>query len=810
MRHGSFGSDLNSTRVMDLTTRTRFEALAIGTVAASLILWLSISFWLDAWHQRVDAYQLQRAHELDSALLAVAHDVALERETVLSQYARSTSFHGLAAKAQLDELRHRIEHGLDDVLASVDAILDETVFVDRLRHSTVAIRASIDSIEATRLQLAGEHESITSSMNPIAGDSPVSQNPVPPLRRAIGRSSHLIERIGALQDLLIIVPRDHLPSISDLHQLQTDLQDFTEQAALTYSLTEALSSPLLVSKQAAIRHLARMRSSALRELGAASNLLAQRTLEDRLDASVLVELDALVSTPQAALSVAATTRQLHSHAITLTRQIGEQIAEASALVAAHAYRRLAIDTLLIIACFWIVLTSLRIIGNINRQAWHDRLTGLPNRLRFEQMLSTAIQRSRQRNELLGVIVFDIDHFRAINDEFGHGTGDTLLQHLPARVSEFLEPDCCISAFGGDLFAVITPALASTTDAASVARRILLACTEHFNAEGASFCITLSIGVSVSDSADLPTDGDGKARELVRRAEIAMRQAKDEGRDRVRIFDATLAENARERIRIERDLRQAVDAEQLELHYQPKISIDTAHVEGMEALVRWNHPTQGMISPASFIPIAERSGLIVPIGSWVLDESVRQTALWHRDGLDKLHIAVNVSAEQFVSDDFVEEVMQVLARHSLPAHCLELEITESVGMQDLSIVVETLERLRALGVSIAIDDFGTDYSSLQYLEDLPVDTLKIDRAFIRKLDGGEGPSVARAIVLIARSLDLRTVAEGVETETQLDQVTAIGCDCIQGYYYSRPVPAAGFVATLQSIEARLAANIRRIA
>lgn len=819
---------------MDLTSRTRFATLAIGSVAASLILWLSVSFWIDAWHQRTDARLLLRTETLNSALLLVTGNVSHARADAAylpghAAIAMPGTAHRTGGPVDASE---RIDHGLDDALDSILVMLDEPGHVDRSGHSAFVVHAEMDSLATARTSVAVEQVTLTGLLEELHTE-PVGLDVISSMRRLIVNSGVMIERIHALQDALVIKPRRVLPSVSNLRQLQTDVRDLAEQAARIETVTNALSAIAMTSaanpltlnerptRRAAfgddssieqeISRFRALRSAAELQLRAAQDRLALRRLEQRVAPSLLGELDALLGLPATASPVAKPDMLLHERAAKLTRRIGRAIAAESTNVVAHAHRRLAIDTLLIAACFWIALTSIGIINSINHQAWHDRVTGLPNRLRFEQLLTTALQRTQQKRTRLGVIVFDIDHFRAVNDDFGHASGDALLHLLAVRLKGELAPDACLSALGGDTFAAILPLIDATEDIVSVAERLRLACNARFNVEGVSLRITLSIGVSVADVADAGTTDHSSAQALLRHAEIAMRQAKDCGGDCSQVYDDEPAEQARERIRIERDLRRAVVGGELELHYQPKIGIRSARVEGLEALVRWNHAERGMVSPAAFIPIAERSGLINEIGSWVLDEGVRQTAAWQREGLENLHIAINVSAEQLVAVDFVDRVEGVLARHALPAQGLELEITESVGMLDLPTVIQALEHLRASGISIAIDDFGTDYSSLQHLEDLPLDTLKIDRAFIRRLEGtGEREPVASAIVFLAKTLDLSTVAEGVETEEQLDQVTSIGCDVVQGYYFSPPVRAAELPQVVRSIEARLASGKRRAA
>jgi len=549
------------------------------------------------------------------------------------------------------------------------------------------------------------------------------------------------------------------------------------------------------------------------ELATAASLTRARAALERLalherdqttDLALLTELGELIDAHTESGSAAQRTEAATERSAALDASIGRAIAEEVAVVEAHAHRRLVIDTLLIAVCFWIAFASLRLLRNVQHQAWHDRLTGLPNRFRFEHLLSGALAAARQHEETLAVAVLDIDDFKSINDTLGHETGDALLSRIAERLAAGLPPSATLAALGGDEFAILFPELASADAAQASVERLRDLCRPPFIANEASLRTTLSVGIALSETDD-PSPS-----ELLRRANVAMRQAKDAGRDRVRPFDRAIAERNRDRLRLEKDLRYALERGQLELHYQPKVGTRSARVDGLEALIRWRHPDRGLVPPGLFVPIAERCGLIRAIGAWVLDEAVRQSARWRGDGLRTLQIAVNVSAEQLVEAGFATSVERVLARYALPSHHLELEVTESVGMADMKSVVECLGRLRAMGVRIAIDDFGTDYSSLQYLETLPLDTLKIDRAFVARLGGRKGRSLAHAIVSMAGALELSTVAEGVETHEQLEQVHALGCDHVQGYYYSPPIPAADVPGTITRIESELDGGLRAAA
>lgn len=769
---------------MDPVGRNRFGVLAVGAVAASLILWLSVSFWLDAWRQREDARHLRRGAQLDRVLIEVGLDAARERAATLALLGGGTVTRAAdtLSRAELEALRASIDARLDASLATIAAAIEEPALAGRLRHSANALRASIDALEDARRALAGQRRASAWPLTDAdAAASPATRQLA--AWRGVALGTAVIERLHALQDGFRIESRTAVRPIEELERLRIDARDFVEHATRAALTPDASTAP----------------RAALDRLG-----LHER--DRAIGPDLLDRLGALAGAGARGPAAASDIDALVRHAAALDAGIARDIADEIATVEAHAHRRLAIDTLLIGVCFWIVLASLRLLRNIQHQAWHDRLTGLPNRFRFEHLLTGELAAARERGSELAVAVIDVDGLGSINDSLGHAMGDALLGELARRLDAALPAGCTLASLGGDEFAaVVLPTLpggATPEIAHGVAERLRGACATPFDIDGATLRVTLCVGVARSDAIEVPGVAAETASGLLGRATVAMRQAKDDGPDRVRLFDRALAERNRERLDLERDLRHAIERDELELHYQPKVGIRTARVDGLEALVRWHHPERGSVPPGVFVPVAERCGLIGAIGAWVLDEAVRQTALWHRDGRSELQVAVNVSADQFAEPGFVADVERTLGAHGLPARRLELEVTESVGMMDVSIVVDRLERLRASGVSIALDDFGTDYSSLQYLEALPLDTLKIDRAFVSRLDGGKGRSLVRTIVMMARSLELKTVAEGVETSAQLEQVVALGCDHVQGYHYSRPVPAAEVPATIARIESDL--------
>ena len=392
-----------------------------------------------------------------------------------------------------------------------------------------------------------------------------------------------------------------------------------------------------------------------------------------------------------------------------------------------------------------------------------------------------------------MLFLDLDGFKLINDTLGHPVGDALLRHVSDRLGGRVGKRDVLARMGGDEFAVIVRGLKAGESAVGVGQRLGDALASEFDVDGARLKIGTSIGVS-----HYPDDA-ATADELLRQADLAMYKAKGQGKGRVLGFDRALGTDAFRRAELELELRDAIERREFALAFQPQVACRDGRVIGVEALVRWHHPTRGPISPGEFIPIAEEAGLINAIGAWVLEEAIRELAGWRGTPLATLRMSVNIAAPQFLLENFPEQVLAALARHAVRPDQLELEVTESVVMRELDAVVARLERLRASGIRVAIDDFGTGYSSLSYLQDLPLDVLKIDRAFVvRMQDETRGRSLVDTIQLLATALGLETVAEGVETDGQRDAIAALGCDLIQGYHYSRPVPAAELADVVAAI------------
>ncbi|MBW7902962.1 MAG: EAL domain-containing protein [Rhodocyclaceae bacterium] len=421
-------------------------------------------------------------------------------------------------------------------------------------------------------------------------------------------------------------------------------------------------------------------------------------------------------------------------------------------------------------------------------ARHDPLTGLPNRMTLADRLEQALAHAERTQTRIALLFLDLDRFKTINDSLGHPVGDALLQELTRRLKGAVRETDTVSRLGGDEFVILAGGLGDPEMAADIAAKILAAVHRPFLVDSHRLSTSTSIGITLypDDGADFDT--------LLKKADIAMYHAKDAGRNTYRFFTEQMNAHAHERLLVQNHLRQAIERNELVLHFQPQVALDSGRIVGVEALVRWRSPELGLVPPDRFIPMAEESGAIVDVGDWVLREACRQARAWCDEGLPALPVAVNISALQLRHGDFVERVLRTLDETGHDPAMLELEFTESILIQDIARVLDQVRRLKAIGISIAIDDFGTGYSSLAYLKQLDVDRLKIDRSFIR--DIGSDPdddAIVRAVTQMARSLRLKLIAEGTETVEQTRFLLAEGCCEAQGFLYSPPLAADDFAA-----------------
>jgi diguanylate cyclase (GGDEF)-like protein len=425
-------------------------------------------------------------------------------------------------------------------------------------------------------------------------------------------------------------------------------------------------------------------------------------------------------------------------------------------------------------------------------AHHDALTNLPNRALFLERLDHALTRARWTKRPLAVLFLDLDRFKNINDTLGHDIGDSTLQVAAKRLTGCVRDGDTVARFGGDEFTVLLEDLANSDDVPNVAQKILEALSRPFDVEGREFVVTTSIGISL-----YPSDGDDSLK-LLRNADTAMYRAKEQGRNKYQFYSSEMSAKALEKFMLESSLRYALERQEFLLYYQPQVNLATGKVTGVEALLRWQHPELGLVSPTQFIPVAEETGLMKFIDEWVLRTACAQGQAWRSAGLPPLTMIVNLSGRTFNEPRMMETVSQVLANSCFAPGMLELEITESVLMHNAQATVEMLEQLNRMGLKLAVDDFGTGYSSLSYLKRFPIHTLKIDQSFVRDVTSdGDDASLVTAIIAMGHALQLNVIAEGVETPEQLDFLRRHGCDGMQGYLFSRPLPVEEITRLLQS-------------
>jgi len=423
---------------------------------------------------------------------------------------------------------------------------------------------------------------------------------------------------------------------------------------------------------------------------------------------------------------------------------------------------------------------------------YDQNTHLPNRSMFKEILAQEQANAKRKQFKLGVLFIDIDNFKLVNDSLGYAKGDLLLEQVANRLKEQLRGNDLVASLGGNQFAVLLPDLTHPEDATIVTRKLMDTLESGFVIDTHEIVLTISTGIVI-----FPGDGDD-SETLLQNAERSMYCVKEDGGNNYRFFEASIQSSAINRLSLESELRKAIEREEFVLHYQPQIDLRSGHVVGMESLIRWQHPERGMVPPFHFIPVAEQSGMIVPIGDWVIREACRQNKAWQSAGLDDLRVAVNLSARQFSDRLLIDKIEHALDQSGLDPAFLEMEITESIIMKNIESTIGLLEQMAAMGLALSIDDFGTGYSSLSYLKRFPINKLKIDKSFIDDvITNTDDAKIVEAIIGLSHSLKLNVICEGVEDVEQLSWLQEHQCNEIQGYYFSKPLPADKFEAFVRN-------------
>jgi diguanylate cyclase (GGDEF)-like protein len=429
---------------------------------------------------------------------------------------------------------------------------------------------------------------------------------------------------------------------------------------------------------------------------------------------------------------------------------------------------------------------------IQHQASHDSLTGLPNRKFMNDFLGLALAEAKRTEEQIAVVFFDLDRFKLINDSLGHSTGDRLLEAICDRLNRYLREGDLLARWGGDEFILVLRQITSPEQALSIAQKVTKILDPPFTCDGHELHISSSMGISIYpfDGQDVDT--------LVKNADVAMYSAKDSGRNNCQLYKLVMHENTFKRLSMENSLRKAIENNELLIYYQPQINLEQGKVVGVEALMRWQHPTLGLLPPSQFIPLAEETGLIVPIGYWLLKQACLQSHAWSLEGIPNLRLGINLSLRQFCQKDFVNQLAEILNETRFDPNFLDLELTETIVMENVDESIARLQQLRAMGISLSIDDFGTGYSSLSYLKSLPINVLKIDQSFVRDItDNVYDQAIAFSIITLAHKLNLNVIAEGIETKEQMELLRSFGCHEMQGFLFKRPIPSAELVELITS-------------
>ena len=776
--------------------------IGVSLVSAVMIFWLGSRYLTDTYTQYSDSRELRQSVIPEILLFDVAHSLSEERDGIQRTLV-STTQHEDAFSA-LDQSRQQIRDGFKDALHEI-MLTPPAESVDVLRL--------LEEIEDGFSRLSLSSIIIKSQLY-----VPVAERDEYVRMQLFENYNGLISSVNALRKKIHVLPDKNYVEVLSAHQLKSSLWTLNDSVNQVSILVETF---LNTHKNEAIDSL-NVDALALRifqqhdhALQAFSSLkeVVQTTSVDSFSDQELANLKARYESdfqavskqhllsPREAMNPSELLTQWLEVSNDIEQDVGLLVSSAlsNTVSTANSIRRGAIASLFINAALVLLSTALayatyRIARRIQHQADHDELTGMPNRRYFNAILESLCKKAGvAKNQKVVLMTMDLNGFKTINDTMGHVAGDHLLIQVAQRLVAAVGEGKTLARMGGDEFA-IAYSTDSTDQPYQFAQKLQDVFNPSFSIEDGTVKIDASIGYSV-----FPDDADN-LKSLQITSDFAMFSAKQSGRKTIQPYDREISEKFENRIAVEKGLVDAIENDELELEFQPQFDLKRNHANAVEALVRWQHPAWGRVPPAKFIDVAEETGLMPSIGAWVLNEACRQVAVWNLEQGHQIRVAVNVSVYQVMQNEFVQDVINTIERHKISASWIELEITESVVMSDIKWIVRCLNELKAYGVRIALDDFGTGYSSLNQLQQLPLDTLKIDRSFIQGLgDGSERMnSVTATIASIADIYNLETVAEGIETEKQLLEVIKLGIDVAQGYYYSKPLPKDEVIVAIDQI------------
>lgn len=792
-------------------SKTRKNLIGVSLISSLMVFLLGGRYLSDAHTQFFGAMQVQSSVAPETKLFEIANSLDQERATIQRILIRSTEYN--EELEQLDELSKKTRNLFNQVRREI--MLTRSDASERLPH-----RYSRESINYLIQDLDDRFKRISIASAIIIGQIYLPYNSRDENVRIQMYDAYvnMTVAINNLRKRSHTLPEKNYIDVLASHDIKNAIWDVSDAVNQTTTLMESyllkyqysslntlnidnLALRILQQHERANRALADMTEMVQHKDIAGVSSTTVKELKTQYEREFRNRVKQLILlSPEGSDATAKISDWMRISSDTKDKvHVLKNVALASTSSTAESIKRTAAfslfsNTLLVILCIAMAYASFRVARTIQYQADHDDLTGLPNRRHFSSVIHTLFKKTDTgRGERLVLMTLDLNGFKSINDTMGHLAGDQLLTQVATRLKSTLNDNMIIARMGGDEFSIAYK-ISDTNEPYQLACRIREEFSHSFNIEDGIVKVNTSIGYSI-----YPDDAS-TLKELQTTSDFAMFSAKQSGRKIIQPYDRDIAHQFENRLAIEQDLACAIENDELELFYQPQFNLSLSQVSAVEALIRWNHPTRGTVPPIEFISIAEETGLMPSIGNWVLNEACRQAAVWRDTENHEVRVAVNVSVHQVMQNDFVQRVVDVLQRYNISAGYLELEITESVVMTDITWIAKCFDELKNHGVRIALDDFGTGYSSLNQLQELPLDTLKIDRTFISGLDDNSNTmkSVTATIASIADIYGLETVAEGVESDQQLKEVCKLGIEIAQGYYYSRPLPAHQVIPAIENI------------